>query len=335
MRKLRIGLIGTGLIVRGAHLPALHALTEYYEIAAVCSGHRENAAALAAEIGGSVAVSDSPDEMLARDDVEAVDIATPITLNRPLSEAAAAAGKHIFLEKPIAGNVRDGVAVAALGEKYGIVLLVAETHRYMRAYSMAREILDTGEIGERRVLHWDDLSMIGPENKYSQTAWRQNPEHVGGYLSDGGVHAAASVTIVGGRVSSLHALTASFNPSLLGEIDTMLVNMKFASGFVGNLNFSVGTPESHESPLTLYCSNGRMEIDRDKIVIAKADTSRVIDVPDHDPFVHEFRNFYEAVVEGVRPLGTAEGALDDLRFVEAAILSAEVNGPVSLDDTGK
>ena len=335
MRKLRIGLIGTGLIVRGAHLPALRTLAEYYEIAAVCSGHRENAEALAAEIGGSIVVTDSPEEMFARDDVEAVDIATPIALNRPLSEAAAAAGKHIFLEKPIAGNVKDGVAVEALGEKYGVVLLVAETNRYMRAYSMAREILDTGEIGERRVLHWDDMSMMGPENKYSQTGWRQKPEHVGGYLSDGGVHAAASVTIVGGPVSSVCALTASFNPGLLGDVDTMLVNMRFTSGFVGNLNFSVGTPETHESPLTLYCSDGRMEIEREKIVIAKGDTSRVILVPDHDPFVEELRDFYEAVVGGDRPLGSAEAALDDLRFVEAAILSAERNGPVSLVGTGE
>jgi predicted dehydrogenase len=196
MRKLRLGIIGTGLIVRGAHIPALRALSDEYEIVAVCSGHRENAEELAKEIGDSVAVADNATELLDRDDVEAVDIATPIALNRPLAEAAAAAGKHIFLEKPIAANVKDGEIVAELGRQHGVVLLVAETHRYMKAYSTAREILDSGEIGQPRVLHWDDMSLMDEDNGYSQTAWRQKPEHVGGYLSDGGVHAASSIAMV-------------------------------------------------------------------------------------------------------------------------------------------
>jgi len=320
--------------VRGAHIPALQTLSEQYEIVAVCSGHKANAAALADEIGGSVAVTDNATELLARDDVEAVDISTPIVLNRRLAEQAASAGKHIFLEKPVAANVVDGEVVAELGRRHGVVLMVAETNRYMREFRMAREILDSGEIGEPRVLHWDNMSLMDEDNKYSQTAWRQRPEHVGGYLSDGGVHAATSIVMVAGPISSVHALTASFNPELLGDVDTMLVNIRFASGLVGNLNFSVGALESHESPLTVYGTEGRMSVGRKQIVISKRDSERVVAVPSHDPFVEEFREFYDTVVSGKDLSVQPEELLDDLRFVEAALLSAEEGRPVSLAEVG-
>lgn len=330
MRRLRIGIIGTGLIVRGAHLPALERLSDQYEIVAVCSGHRTNAEALANQIGDSVAVADTAGELLARDDVEAVDIATPIALNRPLAEEAAVAGKHIFLEKPIAANVKDGEIVAELGRRHGVVLLVAETHRYVRGYIMARAILDSGEIGEPRVLHWDDMSLMDEGNEYSRTLWRQKPEHVGGYLSDGGVHAASSITMVGGPIASLHALTASFNPQLLGDVDTMLVNIRFTSGLVGSLSYSVGAFETRESPLTVYGSDGRIAIEPEQITITKAGGERVVAVPKHDPFEDEFRDFYDAVVNDKQLSVQPEELLDDLRFVEAALISAQEDRPISL-----
>ena len=93
---------------------------------------------------------------------------------------------------------------------------------------LAANLTRSGAVGEPRLLHWDNMSVMRSESAYSQTPWRQSPLHVGGYLSDGGVHAMASVQMVGGRVASVQAVTASFNPSLLGNTDTMSVNLSFA-----------------------------------------------------------------------------------------------------------
>jgi myo-inositol 2-dehydrogenase / D-chiro-inositol 1-dehydrogenase len=122
----------------------------------------------------------------------------------------------------------------------------------------------------------------------------------------------------------------SFNPELLGDVDTMLVNMRFASGLVGSLSYSVGAPESHESPLTVYGSKGRMTVEREQIVVTKPDAERVVTVPAHDPFVEEFRDFYDAVVNGKELAVQPEELLDDLRFVEAALQSSQENRPVPL-----
>ena len=322
LRRVRLGLIGAGIIVREAHVPALRKLADRFEIVAVCAGHRSSADALAAELGG-IEVSDSPEELLARTDVEAVDIATPISLNARLAAMAAKAGRHVFLEKPIAAHIEEAPDVATLPERYPVVLFVAETNRYFSGYMAAAKLVEDGRIGKPRFLHWDNMSQISPSNLYSQTAWRQQPEHIGGYLSDGGVHAAAAIDMVAGKVAAVHAMTASFNPALLGAEDTLIVNIRFASGLPGSLIFSVGTPEAKSGPLTIYGTDGRMEIETNQITIARGDQTELVEFAGEDPFVEEFRDFYDAVVEGKPPRATPLDALADLIFVDAALRSAE------------
>jgi len=77
-----------------------------------------------------------------------------------------------------------------------------------------------------------------------------------------------------------------------------------------------------------------MSVGRKQIVISKRDSERVVAVPSHDPFVEEFREFYDTVVSGKDLSVQPEELLDDLRFVEAALLSAEEGRPVSLAEVG-
>lgn len=322
MRKIRLGIIGAGLIVRGAHVPALRTLHDRFEIVAVCSRSRASAESLARTIGDDVEVVDDADTLLRYTDVEAVDIAVPIVLNAPIALAAAAAGKHVFLEKPIAATVQDGADVAGLPRRYGIVLLVAENHRYDPAYMMARRLMDEGAVGEPRLLQWDSLLQMRADNPYSQTAWRQQPGHIGGYLSDGGVHAVASLRILGGPIARVSALTTSFNPSLLGDADTMLLHLAYDSGLIGNLVFSVGAPEHERRPLVVYGTEGRLELGQQTIGIQTPAGRREIALPVVDPFVEEFLDFYHAIVDGTPVRGTPAEALADLQVIDAALRSA-------------
>lgn len=329
MRRLRLGLVGAGIIVREAHVPALRKLSERFEIVALCAGRRSSAESLASDIPGAQ-VCDSTEELLARVDIEAVDIAVPIALNARIAKLAADAGKHVFLEKPIAAGIEDAHEVASLPGRFGIVLLVAETNRYVPGYMAAADLIESGKIGSPRVLHWDDMSIIGADNPYSQTAWRQAPEHIGGYLSDGGVHAAAALQMVAGPVASLHALTASFNPKLLGPVDTMLVNLRFSSGLPGTLTFSVGVPDAQAGPLTIHGTEGRLEIEPARVTVIRDGIREVIDMAGSDPFVDEFRDFHDAVVEG-KPLRTSpDDAVRDLAIVDAALRSAQSGVVVNL-----
>lgn len=329
MHRIRLGLIGAGIIVRNAHLPALRSLSDQFQVVAVCAGHRTNAESLSKEMGG-IDVCDNAEEILARSDIDAVDIATPIALNAPLAEMAAAADKHVFLEKPIAARIEDAPAVASLPARFGITLLVAETNRYFPGYRLGAASVESGDIGEPRFLHWDNMSPMASDSAYSQTAWRQRPEHIGGYLSDGGVHAAAALQMVAGPVSAVHALTASFNPELLGAVDTMLVNLSFVSGLVGNLTFSVGAPEVQPQPLTVYGTEGRMYVEPNRVTIVRETETKAFEMQDQDPFVEEFRDFYDAVVSGKAPRTSPQDAVQDLAIVDAALRSAQTGDVVRL-----
>ncbi len=322
MNKIRLGIVGAGIIVRKAHLPALAALRDFFEVVAVCSRGRTSAEQVAVTVGGDVTVCADAEELVSRTDVDAVDIATPITMNAPLAILAAQAGKHIFLEKPIAATVEQGAVVAALPDCHRIVLLVAETRRYQPVDGIARRLLTEGAVGEPILLQWERLTRMRPDNPYVRTPWRRYPAHIGGYLSDSGVHAIASLHTLGGPISQIHALTTSFCPDEFGPIDTLLLNLAFASGLIGHVAFSVGAPEQESRALLLYGTEGRLALTPSLITVKSSRGERSIPVPPVDPFQAAFKDFHRAIVTGDSPLGTAVAALADLQVIGAALRSA-------------
>src|SRR5512140_1581044 len=114
MRKLRLGIIGCGIAARKLHLPALSALSDRYEIVAVCN-HTKPKAVSFSRLAGGVPYDLDYRKLLQRPDVEAVDIVLPIDLNHRVTRDALAAGKHVILEKPLAANLREGKEMLAFG----------------------------------------------------------------------------------------------------------------------------------------------------------------------------------------------------------------------------
>ena len=108
MPPLRLALVGTGIAARELHWPALHQLSDLYQIVAVCNRTRPKAEAFAGLIGLDLAnVTTEYAQILARPDVDVVSLLVPPQANRMMAEAAAAAGKHVIVEKPIATSMRS------------------------------------------------------------------------------------------------------------------------------------------------------------------------------------------------------------------------------------
>jgi len=108
-------------------------------------------------------------EVLAADDVDAIAIATPVSTHFELAAAALRAGKHAFVEKPLASSVRDAVALDALATAEGLVLMPGHTFLYSPPVLKIKELIDAGELGEvlfvttSRVnlgLHQPDVSVV-------------------------------------------------------------------------------------------------------------------------------------------------------------------------------
>lgn len=322
-RPVRLGIIGTGLAARDLHWPALRELPDRFEIVALCNHNPAKAEAFAALIGKQPRITADYRELLSWPDVDAVDIALPIALNASVTIDALAAGKHVFLEKPIAGDMASARQVVAAAEQHpDLVLLVAENCRYDDRFLTARHVLDEGSIGRPIMLHADILAPLSPDSPYTATAWRIEPEHLGGYLSDGGVHAAAALQVLGGRIDRVQGMIAAFRPEE-DPTDTLLANLHFESGAVGHLTYSVGVARGEPSVFRVYGTAGSLAVHDHRLVLATDEGEREIDLSSApNPYLLELIDFYQAISTGTEPAVSPQDALDDLALIDAAFRSS-------------
>ena len=147
MENVGIGMIGSGFMgLTYAEAIARH--VKGARLVAVAGGSR--APQLAAEHG--VAAETSVDALLARQDVDAVVVATPDQFRRDLIARAAAAGKHVLAEKPLAPTVADCDAIIAACRSAGVNLAVVKTERNRLVTRKAKQLIDEGVIGPVRMM---------------------------------------------------------------------------------------------------------------------------------------------------------------------------------------
>jgi len=154
VERLRIGVIGGGLIAQVMHLPHLRELDDRYEIAALCDLSREVLAALGAQYGVQRRYTDWRD-LVALPDLDAVLICTPGSHAAP-AIAAAEAGKHVLVEKPMSFTLGEADAMVEAAERRDVRLMVAYMKRYDPGYRYARDIvrgLDDVRYVQVNVLH--------------------------------------------------------------------------------------------------------------------------------------------------------------------------------------
>ncbi|MBN1676672.1 MAG: Gfo/Idh/MocA family oxidoreductase [Kiritimatiellae bacterium] len=143
-RKIRVGCIGVGQIgkmhVRNyAGIPAA-------ELVAIADIDETEARRVASQFGVAHVYADFRD-LLARDDIEAVDVCLHNNLHMPVTLAALAAGKHVYCEKPIAGAYCDGLAMAEAARRAGLQLAVQLGSLYRKETRAARYLIDQGVLG--------------------------------------------------------------------------------------------------------------------------------------------------------------------------------------------
>ena len=90
----------------------------------------------------------SVETLLARADVDAVAIATPVSTHAPIATAALRAGKHVLVEKPLAASVAEGEAMVGLAAETGLTLMVDHTFVYSPPVRKIKDLIDSGELGE-------------------------------------------------------------------------------------------------------------------------------------------------------------------------------------------
>ncbi|MBD2846327.1 Gfo/Idh/MocA family oxidoreductase [Paenibacillus sp. IB182496] len=146
MRKLKIGIVGTGKIFEGAHAPGWLANPDV-EIAALCDTHLPAAQAQAERLGVRRVYS-SYEEMLEQEELDAIDICTPNIYHSGIAVAALDRGLHVFSEKPDAISPSEARRMADAAQRAGKVLMAMRNNRFTPQARFLKAYIDTGAMGE-------------------------------------------------------------------------------------------------------------------------------------------------------------------------------------------
>jgi len=341
MSKLNVGIIGYGWVAT-AHIAAINA-TAHAQVTAVHSSRPVDPAVLTARHGPGIRFHETLEGMLADPSIDVISICSYPWLHAEHAQAAAKAGKHLIIEKPLALSwdeclaVRDAVAAA------GVLTCVCFECRYSAQFLSTRSVIDAGLLGEVHYGEIDYYHGIGPW--YGQYRWNVTKKGGGSSLLSAGCHALDALLLcLGSDVAEVHSMStksrsADFTPY---EYDTTAVTLvRFRDGRVGKTASIIDCMQPYYFHTHLVGSQG-------SLLDNKFHSSRLAglnknqwsnlsfplvdsgDVKDH-PYQNQFEAFFAAI--GRREemkLTSLTDALQTHRVIFAADESARTGRPVAL-----
>ena len=218
-KEIRIGLIGTGLMGRihtngykrlGDFFPEY----EYRPVLQVACARREDKVKAFAEQWGYKHTETDWRAVIARDDVDAIDICTPNDSHAEIAIAAAEAGKMILCEKPLARTVEEGQKMVEAIEKAGVKNTVWYNYRRVPAVTLAKQIVDSGKLG--RIFHFrsnflQDWTISPDVPQGGDATWRLDADAAGsGVTGDLLAHCIDLAMWVNGGITDVSAVTETF-----------------------------------------------------------------------------------------------------------------------------
>ena len=255
-KQLRIGLIGTGFMGRTHsngynRVPNFFPELEYTPVLkAVCSRNLENVKAFA-EQWGYESVETDWKALIARDDIDAVDICTPNDTHAEIAMAAAAAGKMILCEKPLSRNLAEGEAMVEAIEKAQTANTVWYNYRRIPAVTLAKQIIDSGKLG--RIYHYranflQDWTISADLPQGGTGLWRMDAEAAGsGVTGDLLAHCIDTAMWLNGAITDVSAMTETFVKERMHQLTGKVEPVKIDDACIFHCHFQNGSLGLFES----------------------------------------------------------------------------------------
>ena len=278
MKSLGIGMVGYGGIGR-VHALAYRAIPFHYglpadavRIAGVATTRDESARQAAHEVGCDFCTADFH-QLLARGDVDVIDCSVPNHAHEEIVTAAAAAGKHVYCEKPISRTVAEARRMVAAVEQAGVKSQMTFNFRFLPAITRAKQLVEEGFLGRLFSFHarYHRASYISPGKPLS---WRLRKEvSGGGALFDLGSHVLDLVYHLLGDFGSVLATLDTLIPerplragaSEMGPVDVddiSLMQARMANGTLGVVEISrMGTGATNDLTVEILGDQGAIRFD--------------------------------------------------------------------------
>lgn len=255
--KLRFGLIGCG-VVAPTHAKVL-AKCQDAELVAVCDINEERARKLAADFNVPEVYTDYQ-EMLQKDYIDAVTICTPHYLHAQMCIDAAAARKHVLVEKPMAIHPEDCDAMIAACERAKVRLGVCFQHRFNEATLRIKEALEGNQLG-RLIFSAAEVHWYRTQEYYDGDAWRGFwATEGGGVLINQAIHSLDLMLHLLGPVEGVVADIATLSHKIEVE-DTAAVMLHFTSGVKGVFSATNCAFPGFAQRLQLYGEQGSIVVE--------------------------------------------------------------------------
>ena len=309
----------------------LHEL-EGAEVAYVCD-LREDALAKISRRYPSVATTTSYADVLEDPAVDAVVIATPVSSHYPLAAAALGAGKHVFVEKPLAASSEESEELIALAEERELVLMPGHTFLYSPPVNMIRDLIHRGDLGEIYFVSTSRVN-LGLHQSDVSVAWDLGPHDF-------------SILRYWLEETPTHASALSRGCVIPDIPDVAFINMEFPSGTVAHVELSWLAPSKLRR--TTIVGSERMVVYDDTSIepVRVFDSGVTLRDPETfgeykltyrtgdivspridaaEPLLLELQDFDTAIRTGSTPRSSRELGLEVVRMIEAVEASLALNG---------
>ena len=327
---MRIGIVGVGFM--GTTHAAGWAETPA-QIAGFTAETNKEAGALAERYQAKVYASF--DDMLA--EVDVVDICSPTHLHHEMALKAAAAGKHVVCEKPLARTTAQAREIVDACQEAGVQLLVAHVVRFFPEYALAYQAVTEGQIGKPGVIR---LHRGSYRPKKPAGNWFLDEEKSGGILMDLMIHDYDYACWIAGEVESVAARRITeAHPD--APLDYGLVILTHRSGALSHVSGAWAyPPPTFRTKLEIAGDRGLIEFDSEStapiqnLILKTENGAPDVGLPSspvsESPYTTQLKEFYRALTGGEEPRVTAADGFLAVQIAEAALESARSGQPVTL-----
>jgi predicted dehydrogenase len=333
-KNLRLALVGVGAAAQIAHIPAIKRM-EGIELAALCDRDPEKAARVAAKFQVPK-VHARFDDLLADEEIDAIDVCTPNYLHAPMGIAALEANKHVLCERPLARSAEEAGTMVKAAKKADRMLMCAVQHRFRPDAQLLKKFVEKGDLGE---IFFAKAGWLRQRAQWDSDEWRrQKRESGGGVVLDLGFQMLdLSLWTLGNP--GVESVTASLHRSRKGEVeDSATAFFRLATGATLTLEVTWGLlMEKDFHYLNLFGSGGAALLNPFRV--HKGMHGTLVNVT---PTLDSSRNQYKYSIEAqiahfadvlrknAKPMGHADEILPVMELMDAVYRSAEQGKEVRL-----
>ena len=323
---LRVAITGAGGL--GARHADNYANIPDTRVALIHDSDQGRARDLAGQVGAE-ATTDAA--ALAGDDIDVVVVCTPTPSHSDYVIMAAQAGKHVFTEKPMARTMEQGRAMLAAVAEAGVTFMVGHVVRWFPEYASAREIIQSGDIGEVAVAR---VSRINTQPT-GVDAWFKDYAQSGGVLLDMAIHDIDWLLWTLGPAERVYGVGC---PDRMPLLDYALVTIRFRSGAIAHVEGSWADLGQFRTSFDIAGSGGLLRhdsTDNATLIVQKreaaggpAGTQMPQSPAAVSPYLLEDRHFVDCILTGSEPMVSGADALAATELALAGLQSIESGGEV-------